>query len=212
MSATSRHVDALSDALLSFDLFFPGCCRPACTVDCVYPGFGAHPTASIEENGKPTPVLPSLSLSLPTCPVCGLQSARSLMACGFCLRVGGRADEAGAADGREGSAGGAGESSQGNNPLTHQSSSSDMFVTHVVIHASHGLLWSKQDMEVLRRAVEEVRADNRKLEVSTTTYAHLRLFRHFPLYLVLCRSANLSYLGRDGSLLPSGVNCGFGCG
>ncbi|RWW06228.1 hypothetical protein GW17_00030459 [Ensete ventricosum] len=205
MSATSRHVDALSDALLSFDLFFPGCCRPACTVDCVYPGFGAHPTASIEENGKPTPVLPSLSL--PTCPVCTLFNGMW-----FCLRVGGRADEAGAADGREGSAGGAGESSQGNNPLTHQSSSSDMFVTHVVIHASHGLLWSKQDMEVLRRAVEEVRADNRKLEVSTTTYAHLRLFRHCPLYLVLCRSANLSYLGRDGRLLPSGVNCGFGCG
>ncbi|RWW79676.1 hypothetical protein BHE74_00012033 [Ensete ventricosum] len=209
MSATSRHVDALSDALLSFDLFFPGCCRPACTVDCVYPGFGAHPTASIEENGKPTPVLPSLSTDMP----CLWVTVSTLFnGMWFCLRVGGRADEAGAADGREGSAGGAGESSQGNNPLTHQSSSSDMFVTHVVIHASHGLLWSKQDMEVLRRAVEEVRADNRKLEVSTTTYAHLRLFRHFPLYLVLCRSANLSYLGRDGSLLPSGVNCGFGCG
>lgn len=56
-------------------LFFPGGRGPACAVDFVYPGFGAHPTASIEENGKPTPnatggrFLLSLSLSLPTCPV-----------------------------------------------------------------------------------------------------------------------------------------------
>ncbi|THU59157.1 hypothetical protein C4D60_Mb03t22040 [Musa balbisiana] len=63
-------------------------------------------------------------------------------------------------------------------------------------------------MEVLRMAVEELRADNRKLEVSTTTYACLRLFRHFPLYLVLWVRCTMScllsmgqfFVGRDGSL------------
>lgn len=153
----------------------------------------------------------------------GLQSARYLMACDFVFGLVGeqtkpelQAVERTLLE----------ERANLHKVFLYSSSSSDMLCRDTC----ESWFIVEQDMEVLRRAVEELRADNRKLEVSTTTYACLRLFRHFPLlpcsvgtvYPVMSSfngpifrwsgRKHSSYRCRalgHGSCLP--VNCGFGC-